>query len=259
MVEVLTKLADMLDGSYQLNKSVKAACMYPACVVGALTLALAFLLAFVVPRFSNMFSSRGVDLPVPTLMLLNMSKFLTSYWYVVIGVTVATVWGVYKAWQNPRSRNRIDTWLHKVPFVRSILKGVAVSRFSHVFGLTLRSGLSLIDALEVSGRASGRPLLQSDAKKMQDQVKHGGQLSDVMMRCGYLPGFAKRLYIAGEEAAELTRMCEIVGRHYDREVGYLTKNISTAIEPIMVIGLAAIVLIVALAIFLPMWNMASLM
>lgn len=93
---------------------------------------------------------------------------------------------------------------------------------------------------------------------MQEQVKHGGRLSDVMMRCSYLPGFAKRLFTAGEEAAELTRMSEIVARHYDREVEHLTKNLSTVIEPVLIIGLAGIVLVIALAIFLPMWNMAAL-
>jgi type II secretory pathway component PulF len=118
--------------------------------------------------------------------------------------------------------------------------------------------LSLIDALEISGRVSGRPLLVSDTQKMQEQVKHGGRLSDVMMRCSYLPGFARRLFKAGEEAAELTRMSEIVANHYDREVKYLTKNLTTVIEPIMIVGLAGIVLIVALAIFLPMWNMTAL-
>ena len=93
---------------------------------------------------------------------------------------------------------------------------------------------------------------------MQEQVKHGGRLSDVMMRCSYLPGFARRLFTAGEEAAELSRMTEIVARHYDREVAYLTKNLTTAIEPIMIVGLAAIVMIVALAIFMPIWEMGGL-
>ena len=93
---------------------------------------------------------------------------------------------------------------------------------------------------------------------MQEQVKHGGRLSDVMMRCDYFPAFAKRLLTAGDEAAELSRMCEVVARHYDREVGHMTKNVATVIEPLMIVGLAAVVLIIALAIFLPMWNMASL-
>ncbi len=145
-----------------------------------------------------------------------------------------------------------------MPFFGQLLKGFAVSRFASVFGLTLRSGLSLLDALEMAGRASGRPLLQADAEKMQDQVKQGGRLSDVMLQCSICRDSRSGMFTAGEEAAELPRMCEIVPRHYDREVTYLTKNLTTVIEPIMIVGLAGIVLIIALAIFLPMWNMASL-
>jgi type II secretory pathway component PulF len=176
----------------------------------------------------------------------------------VLGGAVAAFFGVRQAWRNPLSRQRLDGWLHRIPGLRLLLMGLAVSRFCNVFGLSLRSGLTLIDALEVSGRASGRPLLLADAQKMQEQVKHGGRLSDVMMRCSYLPGFARRLLTAGEEAAELSRMSEIVAKHYEREVSHLSKNVATIVEPILIAGLAGIVIIIALAIFLPMWNMAVL-
>ena len=93
---------------------------------------------------------------------------------------------------------------------------------------------------------------------MRDQVRAGGQLADVMVTCTYLPPFTRRMLTAGEEAAEMSKMCDIVARHYDREVQHLTKNIATVIEPVMVVGLAAVVLLIALAIFLPLWNMAAL-
>jgi type II secretory pathway component PulF len=258
MVEVLEKLAEMLDRRYETNKAVKGALMYPLCVVTVLALAVTILLTFVVPRFAAMFAARGIDLPLPTQLLVGFSQVVRTYWYAIVGAGLGGAWGLRWAWGRPAWRRRIDNWLHHVPFLCDLLRGFALSRFAHSFGLTLRSGLSLIDALEISGRVSGRPLLRADTEKMQEQVKHGGRLSDVMMRCSYLPAFAKRLLMAGEEAAELTRMSEIVAKHYDREVTYLTKNLTTVIEPIMIVGLAGIVLIVALAIFLPMWNMTSL-
>ena len=136
--------------------------------------------------------------------------------------------------------------------------GLTGAAFTSVLGVSLRSGLSLIDALETSGRASGRPLLHVEAAKLRDQVNLGRRLSDVIVTCDYLPAFAQRMMAAGEEAGELPKMCEIVARNYDREVVHLTKNVTTIIEPIMIVGLAGVVLIVALAIFLPMWNMAAL-
>jgi type II secretory pathway component PulF len=159
-------------------------------------------------------------------------------------------------WRRRAWRARIDRCLHRVPAVRTVLVGLAVSRFSHVFGLCIRSGLSLIESLEMAGAASGRPLLEADAERMRQQVNHGGRLSDVLMTCSYLPAFARRMMAAGEQAAELSKMCGIVARHYDREVSHVAKNAATLIEPVLIAGLAAVVLVIALSIFLPMWNMA---
>ena len=102
-------------------------------------------------------------------------------------------------------------------------------------------------------------MLQQDSERMGQQVKAGGRLADVMLACAYLPGFARRMIAAGEEAAEMPRMCEIVARHYDREVAHLTKNLPTVLEPVLIVGLAGIFLVIALAIFLPMWEVGVLM
>ena len=258
MIEVLARLAEMLDQQYEMRKNVKGALMYPICVIGALGLAVIFLMTFVVPRFAEMFASRGIDLPLPTQIVIGLSDLLRIYWYVFLGAGIGAVWGIRRAWRTPSARRRLDTLLHRVPFMRDVLKGLALSRFTNVLGISLRSGLSLIEALEMGGRASGRPLLQIDAEKLRDQVNLGGRLSDAVVTCQYLPAFARRMIAAGEEAGELPKMCEIVARNYDRDVVHLTKNVTTVIEPIMIVGLAGIVLLIALAIFLPMWNMAAL-
>jgi type II secretory pathway component PulF len=205
-----------------------------------------------------LFAKRGLALPLPTQIVIGISNFMRDYWYLVIGGTIGGVWGLRRAWATPVSRRKIDTWLHAIPFMRDMLRGLAISRFASVLGISLRSGLSIIDALEMGGRASGRPLLQDDAQKLRDQVNTGGRLSDVIVTCEYFPSFTRRMISAGEEAAELPKMCEIISKNYDREVEHLAKNVSTLIEPIMIVGLAGIVLVIALAIFLPMWDMGSL-
>lgn len=258
MIEVMGNLADMFEREYEMSKAAKGAMTYPLCVVGALILALGFLMTVVVPRFASMFASRGVDLPLPTQLLMGLSYMLTTYWYVFLIGGMAGFFSFRRAWSQKHFRNRIDKLLHRIPFVRDLLQGIAISRFVRVFGICLRSGLGLIEALEISGRASGRPLLQEDTDRMIDQVREGGRLSEVFIVCPYFPPFTRRMLSAGEEAADLSKMCEIVSRHYDREVMGLAKNISTIIEPIFIVGLAVVVLVVALAIFLPMWNMGSL-
>ncbi len=258
MIAVLTRLAEMLERTYETNKNVKGAFMYPVCVVIVMLAAISFLTIVIIPRFSSLFASRGVDLPLPTRILMQTSFIVRTYWFLILPGLAGVVWLVRRAWRNPGSRAKIDAFLHRIPFIRDMLKGLAVSRFAHVLGICLQSGLSLLDALEMSGKASGRPMLQADAQKMREQVNHGRRLAEVMLACAYLPGFARRMIASGEEAAELSRMCQIIARHYDREVDHLTKNIMTVIEPILLVGLAGIVSIIALAIFMPMWNMASL-
>lgn len=259
MIKVLARLAEMLDQRYETLKNIRSAMIYPMCVVGVMCLAVTFLMAVVLPRLSDMYGSRGVELPMITQLLMGFAHFVRSYWYLLIAGGIGAIFGVRKACNNPKSRATIDIWLHKIPGLRDILVGLAVSRFTHVLGLSLQSGIGLIEALELSGRSSGRPLLESDSRKMSDQVKSGGRLSEVLLACDYLPGFAKRMVASGEEAAELPRMCRLVAKHYDREVEHLTKNLSTMIEPIAVVGLAAVVLIIALAVFLPMWSMGALL
>jgi type IV pilus assembly protein PilC len=258
MIEVLGRLAKMLDSQYEIQRNVKGALMYPVCVVAALTLAVTFLMIFVVPKFAEMFASRGIALPLPTQFVIGVSDVLRDYWYAHIVGVIGGIWLLRRAWRNPRARARIDNLLHHVPYMRTVLKGLAISRFAGVLGISLRSGLSLIDAIEMGGRASGRPLLALEAEKLRDQVNTGGRLSDVIVTCQYLPTFTRRMIAAGEEAGELPSMCEIVARNYDREVEHLAKNVTTVIEPIMIMGLAGVVLLIALAIFLPMWNMTSI-
>ncbi len=258
MTSMLASLAEMLDRQYEMNKNIKGALMYPICVIGALGLAVAFLLVFVVPKFAAMFASRGMDLPFATQLLVSLSAFLRGYWYVVVGGAVGGAIFLKQACKNRATLRKLDTWLNSVPYLRDVLRGLAISRFAHVLGLSLRSGVSMLDALEMAGAASGRPLMIHETDKMRDQVNQGGRLADVLLTCTYLPPFTKRMLSAGEEAAELPKMCSIVARHYDREVAHLAKNVATVVEPILIVGLAGIVLVIALAIFLPMWNMAAL-
>jgi type IV pilus assembly protein PilC len=259
MVKVLSRLAEMLEMRYESNKNISGAMIYPICVLVAMVLGATFLMIVIVPKFAGMYESRGVDLPYPTRLLLGTSAFVRTSWPLMLAAIGGTFWAVRRMWRSPLTQQRMDTWLHKVPFLREVLRGLAVSRFSHVLGTSLQSGLGLIDALDMAGGASGRPLLQRDTRKMREQVKEGGRLTDVMLACAYLPGFARRMIAAGEETAEMPRMCEIVARHYDREVAHLTKNLPTVLEPILIVGLAGVFLIIALAIFLPMWEMGALM
>ncbi|GEM_PF-353412 len=256
--KVLEHLSDMLEKSQETTRQVRGALMYPLCVVGVLGLALVFLLSFVVPKFARMFAQRNLELPLFTRLLMGFGESMQGYWWAYLGAVVLGVFALRYAWLRPDGRTAIDRALHRIPYLKDILVGLTVSRFCSVFSLSLSSGLGLIDSLDLAGKSAGRPLLVRDVNRMIAQVRSGGRLMDVLSVCAYLTPFTKRMLIAGEQSAEIPRMCTVVARHYDRETTHLTKNIATVIEPVLIVGIAVVVLVIALAIFLPMWDMAKI-
>lgn len=251
---ILEHLASMLEDEIETRASLRSAMIYPVCVIVALLGAVVFLLVTVVPRFVTMFESRGIALPLPTRILITVSSSLTGYWWAWLLAVGTVAFGVWKLRSTARGQIWLDRGLHKIPVCRSALQAAALSRFAQVLGVSLQSGLNLIEALRIAGRASGRPMLQRDANVMADALEQGGRLTDAVGSCPYMTGFARRLVSAGEQSADLPAMCEIINRHYQREMKYLTKNIATIIEPVVVVLLAGVVLTIALSIFLPMWD-----
>lgn len=258
MAKVLDHLSDMLERQQETRAQVRGALMYPACVVTVLALAVFFLIAFVVPRFAGMFEKRGIELPLFTKILMNVGLSVQHYWWAYLLAIGAAVFAYFRIQKSARGRAKIDTALHKVPYLHTILTGLAIGRFSRVLGISLSSGLNLIESLELAGKSSGRPLLMNDVQRMIEQVRTGGRLSEVLANCTYFTPFTRRMLGAGEQSGEIPRMCDVIARHYDRESSQLSKNISTVIEPVLIVMIATVVLVVALAIFLPMWDMVKI-
>lgn len=256
--KVLDHLSAMLERGQDASRQVWGALMYPICILGVLLVAMLFLIGFIVPKFAKMFQQRGAELPGLTKGLMLLGNSLQSYWWVYAAAAALAVFGARWFLRTPAGADLADRGLHRVPVVRSILSGVAISRFARVFGITLSSGLGLMECLTMAGKASGRPLLVRDVDAMVEQVRVGGRLSEVLGRCRYFTPFTTRMLTAGEQSAELPRMCDIIARHYERETAQTTKSLGTVIEPILIVLIAGAVLLIALAIFLPMWDMLKL-
>jgi type II secretory pathway component PulF len=259
LIKVLEYLSEMTERQMEMRQQVRGALMYPACVVGVLVIAVIFLVGFVVPKFARMFMSRGIELPIFTRILMWVGESFQGFWWLYLLAAGGTFFGVRRAWKRPSSRRKIERGFDRVPVLNRMFKGMAVARFARVFGLSLGAGITLLDALRMSSRAAGSMGLGADIDRTIDQVRAGGKMSGALAMSQYLPPFAKRMLTSGEESAELPRMCGVIARHYERETGALTKNFATVIEPVMIVLIASVVLMIALAIFLPMWNMVQVM
>lgn len=258
LTKVLDHLSEMLERSEETRRQVKNALTYPACVAGVMVIGVFFLLGFVIPRFAKMFASRGVELPLLTQVMMGAGSFVQAYWWLIIAAAVAAVFAVRRVASTPAGNAWLDAVLYRVPVVGRMLTGLAISRFAHVMGLSLSSGLGLLDSLDLAGRAAARPMLQAEVQRMSAEVRGGRRLTAAMDSSTYFTPFCRRMFSAGETSGELPRMCSIVARQYDRETSQLSKSLATLIEPIMIVSIAGIVLVVALSIFLPMWEMVNL-
>jgi len=162
------------------------------------------------------------------------------------------------AWKTDRGRFRIEKLLHSTPYIGRMFTSVTTARFSRVLSIGLESGIEVIEAIEIASGATGRPVFQDECMRMCDRMRNGESLPDVINRAHGLPSFARRLFGSGKDSKELARAGSIIARHYDRQADHLAKNINTFIEPMITIAMAGIVLLVALSVFLPMWQMISI-
>lgn len=258
LVKSLEHLAEMLEQQAESSKQLKQAMVYPALITFALGGAATFLIAVVVPKFATMYASRGIDLPFLTRMLEAVGVTMQSYWWIILPALIGGVFGLRALWRNPRAALGIDRFLNKIPYINKAIQGVAVARFTRILGISLGSGLSLIDSLEMAGRSTGRPLLILEANRMSMGVRSGDRMGDMLRESTYIPPFARRMLTAGEESAELTKLCGVVADHYQRLSAHLIKNAATVIEPVLIAVLTGVVLVIALAIFMPMWDMVNL-
>lgn len=255
---VLEHLADMLERQMESSQMLRRAMAYPIIVLSVVAIAVGVIVVFVVPRFGATFASQGMDLPFVTQLIKALGDSVRSAWWAYLGVVVGAVSSVCIAWRTTGGRLAIERFGLVVPYLRRIIIAVTASRFARVFSIGLDSGLDAIESLELSGRATGRPAFVIECDRMGERLRSGDQLSDVMSGTAYLPHFARRMMAAGKDAKELSSASAIVAKHYDREAEHLTKNINTFIEPILTAMLAGIVLMLALSVFLPMWQMVSM-
>jgi len=255
---VSSHLADMLERNIETNQQIRRALTYPAIVICFVLLALSVIVVFVVPKFAGIFEANGVELPLTTRVIRATGQSLVTYWWAYLTGIAAGIFGLGRAWKNERGRFRIEKLMHRTPYIGDMLTAVTTARFSRVMCIGLESGIEVIDAIEVAGSATGRPVFQDECVRMCDRMRSGESMADVMNRATGLPSFARRLFGSGKDSTELARVGSIVARHYDRQSDHMAKNINTIIEPMITIAMAGIVLLVALSVFLPMWQMISI-
>ncbi len=255
--EVLRHLSDLLVKEYEISKNIKGATLYPKIVLTVLILAVTFLMMFVVPKFVDFYGRYSAELPIPTRLLINISTFVREYWYLILAGIGALVYFYRRFAHTNVGRMKIDRMRLQVPIFGDLNLKVCNARFGHIMSALYRSGLAMPRSLEVVANTIDNAAFALEVRKVRDQIQRGSTLSEAISHQTYFPPIVVETTAVGERAGALGDMLATVAEHFDTEVDHTVRNLTTLLEPFMLVAIFGMVALLALAIFLPIWNMSS--
>ena len=257
--DTLHRIAALQEYELETRERVKAATRYPKLVVAALIIAFFVVVTFVIPTFANIFKQFGSELPLPTRMMIALDEFLKQYWMVCIVGVVAMIVAFFWWIRTPPGRYWLDWAKVHFPMMGKLMSKFVLSRFSRIFATLNASGLPIMQTLEISTESIGNVYYARSLRRVTEEVKRGENLSDALARAGIFPPLLHQMATVGETTGKLDEVLGKVSDYYDQEVEYSIKRFTTLIEPVLLVVLGSFVFVVALSVFLPLFDLASVL
>lgn len=256
---VLDDLVRFLEWQRVIKGQVKSATTYPAALLGVTVTVVVVLTVFVFPKFLESFSGMGAELPLPTRILMRIDELAKAYGQMAVGTLFGIVALYFAIRNHPPVRWQIDMAKLKMPAIGKLLTKVLMSRFSHNLAMMLASGLEFSQSLRICEKIMGNVVLGKLVQDARMAIEQGEALSDAMARGGYIPSLVRRMLKLGESTGKMEETLEHVSKYYDDEVPEAIKSTFAVIQPVMLIFMAGIVLFMAAAVFMPIYQMLELL
>ena len=250
-----SRLCEYLTQDQDVQDRVKAAVRYPLIVVVVIGIAIGVITVFVIPNFAPLFKILGDDIPMPTRIIMGTSAFVRGHGVALLGALAASIVAVRRYLATEGGRYQWDRVKLRVPVLGALLHQAVLSRVTRSLSISLDAGLPMIQALTLLSRAAGNAYLAERLLQLRDAVERGDGLSRAATTAGIFPPLVLQMLAVGEETGELTRLLDEVSGFYQREVDYRLRNLTAMLEPLLIVCVGGMVLILALGVFLPMWNM----
>ena len=255
--EAFGRMYEFLEREKETVQKIKTATRYPTFVIIAIAVAIWILMTWIIPVFANVFSRFDAELPLATRGLIAVSGFFADWWPVMLAVVVGG-WFGFRQWVKTDSGlYRWDRFKLKFPIIGDILLRATLARFSRAFSMAYRSGVPILDTMNVVAGAVDNRYLSQHVLDMRAGIERGEALSRVAARSGVFTPLVLQMLAVGEETGRIDEMVDEVADFYEREVDYDVRNLSATIEPILIVGIGALVFLLALGVFLPMWDLGS--
>jgi type IV pilus assembly protein PilC len=254
---ILMRLATFMEKNDALVRKVKGAMIYPAVISSVAAIAIIVLLIFVIPVFEKMFASVGMALPMPTRVVIGMSKFLTGYWWAVLAIIIGGAWSLKKYYATNDGKLAIDKLMLKAPVLGDVLRKSAVSRFTRTLGTLIGSGVSILDGLEITAKTAGNRVISDAIMESRTSIAGGETIAAPLEKSKVFPPMVISMIAVGEQTGGLDEMLSKIADFYDEEVDAAVSALLSLMEPVMIVFLGVVVGGMVVAMYLPIFDMIN--
>jgi len=259
LAEVLDRLAAYMEKSASLARKIRSSLIYPAVVVSMAIIITAFLLIRVVPTFKGIFDILGGNLPFPTQVLIAVSNLLRKYFLLLAGFLIIGVFFLKKYISTEKGRYNFDNHKLKMPILGPLFRKLAVAKFSRTFSTLVKSGVSVLNALEIVSRTSGNKVIEEAVLNCSKSVRDGEPISRPLAKSGVFPPMVCRMISVGEQTGQLEKMLTKIADFYDEQVDAAAAGLTSLIEPLVIAFLGVVIGGIVVALFLPIFKMTELL
>jgi type IV pilus assembly protein PilC len=254
---ILQRLATYIEKAARLKAQVKSAMIYPIAVISIAMLVVYVILWKVIPVFGALFVSLGAELPLPTRIVVALSKFVGRFWWLIVGVLVAGVFALRRYYATEQGRLVIDGILLKSPILGPVLRKIAVARFCRTLGTLLSAGVPVLESLDITARTSGNAVIERAILEVRKAVEEGKNLADPLKTTNQFPPMVVQMISVGEATGAMDTMLGKIAEFYEDEVDTAVAGMMKLIEPILVFFLGVVVGGIVIAMYLPMFDLIS--
>lgn len=257
--EILINIAEMGDFDLKTKDRMKGATRYPLITVGTLIVAFLMIVTFVIPKFAGLYAQQGATLPLPTRILLWINDTLRNDWGKVLATLVAFYYGFRWYVRTPAGRFQWDGLKLKMPVFGPFILNLTMSRFSKILSELMSSGVPIIQSLQLVADTVDNSVVHKAVHSIQQSVNEGKGMSEPMRRSGFFAPMVVQMVTIGEQSGKSDELLKYVSGYYQEQADNMTKSLTTLIEPMLIFAIGGMVLVLALGVFLPMWNMTNVM
>lgn len=255
--EIFLRLADELEHQRDFQNKVQSAMIYPVIIFVTVFIVVALVMVFMIPTMSDIFAEFGSDLPAITKVLIAMSNFVRNYWWVVIILLTGGGVGLKYYIDTPAGRDVFDRIKLKIPIFGNLSTKIELAQFTQTMHLLVASGIPILDALDLVSSSLGNVHFQKAVKNAEKEVEKGSSLAIPISRAEEFPLIVSQMIGVGEETGKLDNVLDKMAEYYGSEVDIMTENLSSIIEPVMLVIMGVIVAFVAIAVYMPMFSLAN--